>query len=177
MYLTAEQPDTPSSVDSFEWNLLNTTIWNYVFPYNSSIYSGSSSWYSGVYLCVYLQRDPNYYISTLIIPSTLMCIMAFVTFLAPPDSGERISLGVSMVLGLTVFQLLISNTLPTSSKTLPVLSGYLTVNFILACLAVPFSLFNINIAYSIGKLTILKKTMDQNVAPCAFAIFSLCVHI
>ncbi|KAJ8026586.1 Neuronal acetylcholine receptor subunit alpha-10 [Holothuria leucospilota] len=156
MYLRAELSNDPSGFDSFEWNLLNTTISNQLVPTLSSSGEDEDVLFTVATFCLYLQRDPNYYITTIIIPSTLMCFMAFVTFLAPPDSGERISLGVSMVLGLTVFQLLIADTLPTSSKLTPILSTYLTTNFILACLAVPLSLVNINIAYKADKLKFLK---------------------
>ncbi|KAJ8032462.1 Acetylcholine receptor subunit alpha-like 2 [Holothuria leucospilota] len=109
--------------------------------------------------CLHLQRHPMYYISTLIVPSTLLCILSMVTFLAPPDCGERISLSVSMVLGLTVFQLLVADTLPTASKEGSLLSSYLNANFILTCLVVPLSVTNINIAN--GDTTIVKKLMNN----------------
>lgn len=156
LYLRAELPNNTFGFESFEWNLLNTTVSNELVPTFDSFVEDEGVFYTIATVCLYLQRDPNYYITTIIIPSTVMCLMAFVTFLAPPDSGERISLGVSMVLGLTVFQLLIADTLPTSSKLTPILSTYLATNFILACLAVPLSLVNINIAYKVDRIKFLK---------------------
>ncbi|KAJ8031980.1 Neuronal acetylcholine receptor subunit alpha-3 [Holothuria leucospilota] len=96
--------------------------------------------------CLFLKRHPNYYIGTLIIPSTCLCLLAFMTFLAPPDCGERVSVGVSMVLGLTVFQLLMSDLLPISNES-SILSDYLSTNFIFVVLTVPLSLGNMNLAY------------------------------
>lgn len=144
MDITMENSTDPSSITSLEWSLLKTTVSNTKSPYIISQF------------VIFLQRDPRYYIYSIIVPSTAMCLLAFATFLAPPDGGERISLGVSMVLGLTVFQLLIADTLPTSSKQSPILSNYLSVNFLLSCLVVPFSLININIAYREKRLTLLK---------------------
>ncbi|XP_071824284.1 neuronal acetylcholine receptor subunit beta-4-like [Apostichopus japonicus] len=145
-------------VESNQWDLLKVTATNATY-YDLPDYVDNRpvSNYSAVSFCITLKRDPSYYIQTLIIPSTLLCALAFVTFLAPPDSGERISLGVSMVLGLTVFQLLVSETLPVASKDTPLLGEYLTENFCMACLAVPFSLFNINIAYGDSPFSSMKR--------------------
>ncbi|KAJ8026588.1 Neuronal acetylcholine receptor subunit alpha-10 [Holothuria leucospilota] len=174
VYLRSELPYDSSSIESFEWNLLNVTVRNWVIPLGDNFRGEPDVFFTVATVCLYLKRDPNYYITTIIIPSTLMCLMAFVTFLAPPDSGERISLGVSMVLGLTVFQLLIADTLPTSSKMTPILSTYLTINFILACLVVPLSLVNINMAYKDNKLKILKyrwiKALFLEYLPCFLCV-------
>ncbi|KAJ8046878.1 Neuronal acetylcholine receptor subunit alpha-9 [Holothuria leucospilota] len=96
--------------------------------------------------CLFLKRYPNYYVNTLIIPSTCLCLLAVMTFFAPPDSGERTSMGISIILGLTVFQLLMADLLPISKES-SILSNYLSTNFIFAVLTVPLSLWNINFAY------------------------------
>ncbi|KAJ8032459.1 Neuronal acetylcholine receptor subunit beta-3 [Holothuria leucospilota] len=174
MVLVAEKTPHLPQLESLEWDLLNVTASNFDFPVPNWLPNRDVSWYTQGTVCVFLKRDANYYISTLILPSTLMCILAFVTFLAPPDSGERVSLDVSMVLGLTVFQLLIADLLPTSSTRTPVLSKYLTCNFVLACLAVPCSLMNINIAYGDNKLRLLKYTWIRELfleyLPCCLSI-------
>ncbi|XP_071825023.1 neuronal acetylcholine receptor subunit beta-2-like isoform X2 [Apostichopus japonicus] len=153
---TASDPRMPSSIVSNEWDFVGFSSYNNEHI-NTFVESDESSYIStfGIF-SFQLKRDPNYYITTIVIPSTLLCLMSYATFLAPPDSGERIGLGVSMVLGLTVFQLLVTNILPTASKNGPIISTYLSNTFVLSCLAVPFSLFNITIAYGDSKMTILK---------------------
>lgn len=136
---------------STEWELVEIT------KYEIVIGNVSGSYYPYGIFEVVIRRDPHYYITALVIPSTFLCLLSFVVFLAPPDSGERVSLGVSMVLGLTVFQLLVSDTLPTASKQPPILNGYLSSTFFLASLVVPFSLFNVNIAHGDVKLTNILK--------------------
>ncbi|XP_071830859.1 acetylcholine receptor subunit alpha-type unc-38-like [Apostichopus japonicus] len=153
--LTSSEVSYPSTLLSSEWEHINTTILNELYPFENYLDDEDALLVSFATIHVILKRDPRYYITTLIIPSTLLCLMSFATFLAPPESGERISLGVSMVLGLTVFQLLVANTLP-ASKNPPILSEYLTTTFIISCLAVPFSLFNINIAYGERRIGMLK---------------------
>lgn len=105
--------------------------------------------FSQVRFCLHLTRYPRYYVILLIVPSTILNIMALMTFFSPPDGGERISLSISMILGLTVFQLLVADMLPvTREEDTPVLSVYLISNFLLAVLAIPFSLFTVNLVYS-----------------------------
>ncbi|XP_071830890.1 neuronal acetylcholine receptor subunit beta-3-like [Apostichopus japonicus] len=152
----------PHNLDSNQWNLLNVNVFNWGYPVEEYIEGRENDHFQLGTLCVHLQRDPTYYITALL-PSTCLCVMTFLTFLAPPDCGERISLGVSMVLGLTVFQLLIVDTLPTSSKTPPIIGTYLTATFILASLAVPFSLANIAIAYGDSRLWVLKYSLFRNI--------------
>ncbi|KAJ8026584.1 Neuronal acetylcholine receptor subunit alpha-6 [Holothuria leucospilota] len=176
MALSAQQSQNPSALVSLQWNLLNCTVTSYVYHFHDPNTNKSAS-FTGVLICLYLQRNPNYYISNIIVPSTFMCCLAFATFLATPESGERISLGVSMVLGLTVFQLLIADTLPISSKQSPILTNYLAVNFILACLVVPLSLANINIACMDKKLKILKYGWVEKVfvewLPCCLCVSTI----
>ncbi|XP_071830910.1 neuronal acetylcholine receptor subunit alpha-7-like isoform X2 [Apostichopus japonicus] len=163
VYFYIVQPGQTHSLVSNQWDLLNVTVVNWVSQHEEFIKGRHVDNYSLGLVCVHLQRDPTYYLTALLLPSTCLCVMAFVTFLAPPDSGERISLGVSMVLGLTVFQLLIVDTLPSSSKTPPIIGNYLTATFILACLAVPFSLANISIAYGDSRLWVLKYSLCRNI--------------
>ncbi|PIK35929.1 hypothetical protein BSL78_27246 [Apostichopus japonicus] len=114
--------DATAKDDINEWTVVNSTSNNgeYLLPGLTPNNSTSLLSY-GVY-CLFLQRDPSYYISTLVIPSSVLSLLAFATFCLPPDCGERISLGVSMVLGLTVFQLLVADILPTT-KGLPILQS------------------------------------------------------
>ncbi|XP_071824410.1 acetylcholine receptor subunit alpha-like 1 [Apostichopus japonicus] len=143
---------------SLDWTITNLTNYDgeLIIPdFTPNIHRGNLSM---AVFCLHLERDPSYYIRVLLIPSTLLCILSFLTFFAPPDSGKRISLSVSMVLGLTVFQLLVADILPTTLEDSPILSYYLIVNFVLACSTVPISLSNINIAYGDKRLTVLKFT-------------------
>ncbi|PIK45324.1 hypothetical protein BSL78_17825 [Apostichopus japonicus] len=61
-----------------------------------------------------------------------------------------------MVLGLTVFQLLVADILPPYGDQSPILSLYLSLNFGLTCLAMPISVLNIYIAYGDRRLMFLK---------------------
>lgn len=42
-------------------------------------------------------------------------MVALLTFFLPPESGEKISLGITVLLSLTVFLLLVAETMPPTS--------------------------------------------------------------
>lgn len=76
-----------------------------------------------------------YHLSTSGIPSTILTLLAFTVYFMPPECGEKLSLGVSILLGLTVFQMVVTNTLPeTSFGGQPLLGIYLTMNFAVVAL-------------------------------------------
>ncbi|KAL3290310.1 hypothetical protein HHI36_023654 [Cryptolaemus montrouzieri] len=50
--------------------------------------------------------------------------MAVLGFTLPPDSGEKLSLGVTILLSLTVFLNMVAETMPATSDAVPLLGTY-----------------------------------------------------
>ena len=59
-----------------------------------------------------------------VIPSAVLAMMSNLMFFLPPESGERISLGITVMLSFSVFQFMIMDKMPDSSDSIPVLSKY-----------------------------------------------------
>ncbi|KAK7471777.1 hypothetical protein BaRGS_00035599, partial [Batillaria attramentaria] len=72
-----------------------------------------------------VRRRPVFYMVNIMIPCLMLCGLVLVNFFLPPDSGEKISLGITVLLSFSVFQLLIAENVPTSSLTTPLLGVYL----------------------------------------------------
>ena len=66
-------------------------------------------------------RRPTYYIINVLIPCLMLCVLVLCNFFLPPDSGEKVSLGITVLLAFTVFQLLIAELIPTSAVGTPIL--------------------------------------------------------
>ena len=66
------------------------------------------------------KRRPLYYLFNLVIPTMFLSLVAMLTFFLPPESGEKISLGITVLLSLTVFLLLVAETMPPTN-TVPVI--------------------------------------------------------
>ena len=85
---------------------------------------------------VHIKRKVQYYVFNLIIPSTILVFFILVGFCLPPDSGERIALNITVLLSLTVFLNIASNTLPSTSDSIPLLGYYYLILMIEVCLAI-----------------------------------------
>ena len=60
----------------------------------------------------------------MILPSLLITLVSFLGFLIPSDSGEKISLGVSTLLSMTVFLMSISDSMPPNSDSVPLIGKF-----------------------------------------------------
>ncbi len=56
-----------------------------------------------------------------ILPCMMMSVLTLLVFCLPPDSGEKIALGVTVLLAFSVFMLAISEKLPETSESIPLL--------------------------------------------------------
>ena len=70
------------------------------------------------------RRIPLYYLMTLVYPTMLLSFLSCVSFLFPADSGERVSLVISVLLGLIVFMLIVNDRTPVTSKETPLITKY-----------------------------------------------------
>ncbi|XP_048589493.1 neuronal acetylcholine receptor subunit alpha-3 isoform X2 [Nematostella vectensis] len=83
--------------------------------------------YEDVTITMSLVRRPYYYIMNMIFPCSLIACMTYLTFILPAESGERISLCITVLMAMSIFQELTSNKLPPSSETFFLLGVYYTV--------------------------------------------------
>ena len=100
--------------------------------------------YSYVDFLINMTRKPDYYLYNVGLPSTAVTILALFSFWLPANCGEKISFAVSLLLGLTVFQIVVEDTLPeTSSDDRPLLMKHLSMNFIIVGLTLFLTVINL----------------------------------
>ncbi|XP_037912240.1 neuronal acetylcholine receptor subunit alpha-7 isoform X5 [Hermetia illucens] len=80
--------------------------------------------YVDITFTIKIRRRTLYYFFNLIVPCVLISSMALLGFTLPPDSGEKLTLGVTILLSLTVFLNLVAETLPQVSDAIPLLGTY-----------------------------------------------------
>lgn len=73
--------------------------------------------------------------------------MSVLVFYLPADSGEKIALCISILLSQTMFFLLISEIIPSTSLAMPLLGKYLLFTMILVALSVVVTIIILNIHY------------------------------
>ncbi|XP_073511375.1 5-hydroxytryptamine receptor 3A-like [Phyllobates terribilis] len=80
---------------------------------------------------IIFKRLSLYYIVNLIVPSIFLMILDIIGFYLPNESGERISFKITLLLGYSVFLLIVMDTLPASSHSTPIIDIYFVVCMVL----------------------------------------------
>ncbi|EFX77098.1 hypothetical protein DAPPUDRAFT_321683 [Daphnia pulex] len=116
---TTEGGDISGFITNGEWDLIGV-------PSNRTVeyYTCCPEPYVDITFVIHIRRRTLYYFFNLIVPSVLISSMALLGFTLPPDSGEKLTLGVTILLSLTVFLNLVAETLPQVSDAIPLLGTY-----------------------------------------------------
>ncbi|KAK3083173.1 hypothetical protein FSP39_015738 [Pinctada imbricata] len=69
----------------------------------------------------YIKRRPEFSMLSLCIPIIMLGVLNSCVFLIPPESGERISYAITVLLLYSVFMTIISDNMPSNSDPVPVL--------------------------------------------------------
>ncbi|CAC5421488.1 CHRNN [Mytilus coruscus] len=77
--------------------------------------------YSLFYVELTIKREPLYFAVMIIVPTLLFSLLNPLVFVLPVESGERVSLSVTLLLSYTIFLTLASASIPTSSNPMCVL--------------------------------------------------------
>ncbi|KAG5884941.1 hypothetical protein JTB14_032813 [Gonioctena quinquepunctata] len=91
---------------------------------NTIVYQCCPQPYVDVTFTIQIRRRTLYYFFNLIVPCVLISSMALLGFTLPPDSGEKLTLGVTILLSLTVFLNLVAEKIPTTSDAVPLIGTY-----------------------------------------------------
>lgn len=100
-----------------------------------------------IFFNITLRRKTLFYTVNLIIPCVGISYLSVLVFYLPADSGEKIALCISILLSQTMFFLLISEIIPSTSLALPLLGKYLLFTMVLVGLSVVVTIVILNIHY------------------------------
>uniref|UniRef100_H3BH03 5-hydroxytryptamine receptor 3A n=1 Tax=Latimeria chalumnae TaxID=7897 RepID=H3BH03_LATCH len=104
-----------------EWELL------YVLTEYEAFSIDSKDSYAQMIFYVVIRRRPLFYTVSLLLPSIFLMVMDIVGFYLPPDSGERVSFKITLLLGYSVFLIIVSDTLPATAIGTPLIGVYFVV--------------------------------------------------
>lgn len=106
-----ESADLADLVENVEWEVLGMPA-----KRNIVLYGCCADPYPDVTYTLKLKRRASFYVFNLLIPCVMISFLAPLGFYLPADSGEKVSLGVTVMLALTVFQLLVAEIMPPSEN-------------------------------------------------------------
>lgn len=91
-----------------------------------------------------IRRKTLFYTVNLILPTVLISFLCILVFYLPAEAGEKVTLGISILLSLVVFLLLVSKILPPTSLVIPLIAKYLLFTFVMNFLSVLVTVVIIN---------------------------------
>lgn len=102
---------------------------------------------SDIFFNITLRRRTLFYTVNLIVPTVGISYLSVLVFYLPANSNEKIALCITILLSQTMFFLLISEIMPSTSLALPLLGKYLLFTMLLVGLCVIITIVILNIHY------------------------------
>ena len=120
-------------------------------------------------IAVHIRRRVLYYLFNIIFPCIWLSILSLLGFWLPPDSGEKITLGITVLLAFSVFMLLIAESMPATSEMVPLIEIYLTIVMALTSLSIVLTVYVLQLHHS-GPVVIpvphaFKSLLIRQIAP------------
>ncbi|XP_068563230.1 5-hydroxytryptamine receptor 3A-like [Cebidichthys violaceus] len=104
--------------------------------------------YSEVKYYIILRRRPLLYVVNLLIPSCFLITVDLFSFLLPPDSVDRSSFKMTLILGYTVFLLIMNDLLPVTGDTTPLMNVFFSISLALMVASLLETVLITNIQFS-----------------------------
>uniref|UniRef100_A0AAF5PZ08 Uncharacterized protein n=1 Tax=Wuchereria bancrofti TaxID=6293 RepID=A0AAF5PZ08_WUCBA len=94
-----------------------------------------------------LRRKPLFYTVNLVFPCVGISFLTILVFYLPSHSGEKVTLCISILVTLTVFYLLLTEIIPATSISLPLIGKYLLFTMVMVTLSVIVTVISLNLHF------------------------------
>ena len=111
--------------------------------------------YCHVDFSIKLTRIPDFFLYTVGLPALIISLLALGTFWLPASCGEKITYAISLLLGLTVFLLLVENHSPESDVR-PLMMSFISMNFIFIALTLFLTVITVTVHSSRKRINNLR---------------------
>uniref|UniRef100_A0A182TGR3 Nicotinic acetylcholine receptor alpha 3 subunit n=1 Tax=Anopheles melas TaxID=34690 RepID=A0A182TGR3_9DIPT len=127
---------------SVEWDILEVPAVR-----NEKFYTCCDEPYLDITFNITMRRKTLFYTVNLIIPCMGISFLTILVFYLPSDSGEKVSLSISILLSLTVFFLLLAEIIPPTSLVVPLLGKFVLFTMILDTFSICVTVIVLNIHF------------------------------
>jgi len=127
---------------SVEWDILGVPA-----SRNVKFYTCCDEPYLDITFNITMRRKTLFYTVNLIIPCMGISFLTVLVFYLPSDSGEKVSLSISILLSLTVFFLLLAEIIPPTSLVVPLLGKFVLFTMILDTFSICVTVVVLNVHF------------------------------
>ncbi|WKX93110.1 hypothetical protein Q1695_010833 [Nippostrongylus brasiliensis] len=131
-YYADAEVNLASFIPNEEWDVKSFKIFRHEYKYACC----AEPW-AILQASLVIQRKPLYYIVNLIIPTSIITIVSITGFFTPAstddDRTEKINLGITTLLAMSILMLMVSDQMPTTSEFVPLIAWfYLSIIIIIS---------------------------------------------
>ena len=108
--------DVSSFINNGEWNLVGMPVTRTEAQYACCKYP-----FAVLDFNINIVRRSLFYVFNLLVPCMLVSALTMLCFYLPADAGEKVTLCITILLSLTVFLLLVAETMPPTSDVIPLI--------------------------------------------------------
>ena len=148
-YGDLQEADLSSFSLNGEWKLLSAKATR-----NVVYYGCCAEPYPDLTFEIKVERRSLFYINNLVVPCIVLALLTATAFLFPPQTGERISLTITILLGMTVFMIVVVDAIPPTSEVTPIISTYFSVVMVEISLALLCTCISLNVEHHHPRLEI-----------------------
>merc|ERR1711863_133239 len=127
---------------STEWDVMEVPAQR-----NEKYYTCCDEPYLDITFNITMRRKTLFYTVNLIIPCMGISFLTILVFYLPSDSGEKVSLSISILLSLTVFFLLLAEIIPPTSLVVPLLGKFVLFTMILDTFSICVTVVVLNVHF------------------------------
>uniref|UniRef100_A0A914DE67 EF-hand domain-containing protein n=2 Tax=Acrobeloides nanus TaxID=290746 RepID=A0A914DE67_9BILA len=112
-------------IENEGWNILGTDV-----KRREVLYNCCPNKYSLMEFTLYIQRKPLYYIVNLILPTSVITLISIIGFFSTSNMHapreEKITLGITTLLSMSILIFLVADKLPSTSSFIPLIGWFYT---------------------------------------------------
>ncbi|GAV02417.1 hypothetical protein RvY_12987 [Ramazzottius varieornatus] len=142
---------------------------------NVVFYSCCAEPYPDITINLIIRRRPLFYVFNYLMPCALITVLAFLGFYTPSESGEKVTLGITTLLSMTVFLMMVGESMPPTADALPLIALYYGVTIFLVALATAVQVLTLNMHHRGSRGQKVPQFMKTFVLGYMAPV--LCIHI
>ena len=100
-----------------EWRLDSATLQKELLPA-----SVNGTFYPFIHIVLRLSRHSLYFVLNTLVPCIVITLLSMLVYLLPSESGEKVTLAITVLLSYTVLLLFVSDVSPRNGDSVPLLS-------------------------------------------------------
>uniref|UniRef100_A0A0M3IBF5 Neur_chan_LBD domain-containing protein n=1 Tax=Ascaris lumbricoides TaxID=6252 RepID=A0A0M3IBF5_ASCLU len=133
----------PFTRDSFTEN----GEWEIVANRTRKLLRGRHTIFPTIVFELHLRRRMLYFLYNIIAPCVMLSILTMMQFMLPCESGEKVTLGLTVLLAYSVFSFNIAENMPETSEVIPLIAIYLMGIMGISALSVCLSVVVLNMRH------------------------------